>query len=114
MTIFTKIRSFRRLNLWRFGMYIPQMELEHLKKIVSEKLVVLIYGPRLVGKTTLLKKYLENRENYLFVSGDDIFIREILSSSSIEKLKNFIGDKTLLIIDEAQYIPDIGLNLKLI
>ena len=36
-----------------------------------------------------------------------------LSSRSIEQLKNFIGNNTLLVVDEAQAIPNIGLNLKL-
>ena len=95
-------------------MYIPQAELQHLKSLVAPGKVVIIYGPRRVGKTTLLKNYLSNEQGYLFVSGEDIFIQEFLSSQSIEKLKNFIGDKTLLVIDEAQCIPLIGKNLKLI
>lgn len=95
-------------------MYIPQLELEHLRKVAIAGLVVVIYGPRRVGKTTLLIKYLENEEDHIFVSGEDIFVREILSSMSIDALKNFIGDKKLLVIDEAQFIPSIGSNLKLI
>lgn len=94
--------------------YIPQIQLNHLKAIVAPGKVAVIFGPRRVGKTTLLKKYLETESNYLFVTGEDFFIREFLSSGSIEKLKKFIGVKTLLVIDEAQYLPDIGLNLKLI
>ena len=95
-------------------MYIPQIELQHLKTLVSPGKVTIIYGPRRVGKTTLLKKYLEDQNNYLFVTGEDIFVRDFLSSGSIDKLKEFIGKNTLLVIDEAQYIPDIDLNLKLI
>lgn len=95
-------------------MYIPQFVFEELKSRISAGKVVIIYGPRRVGKTTLLKKYLENKTDYLFVSGEDIFVLEYLSSQSIEKLKNFIGNNTLLVVDEAQYIPSIGINLKLI
>ncbi len=95
-------------------MYIPRIQLENLKRHVIANKVVVVYGPRRVGKTTLLKKYIENEKDCLFITGEDIFVRDFLSSGSIEKLKNFIGDKKLLIIDEAQYIPDIGLNLKLI
>ena len=94
--------------------YIPQRQLDHLKEVITAGKVVIIFGPRRVGKTTLLKKYLYNEANYLFVTGEDIFVREFLSSGSIEKLKEFIGEKSLLVIDEAQYIPEIGLNLKLI
>ena len=95
-------------------MYIPQNQLDHLRAIVAPGKVVIVFGPRRVGKTTLLKKYLETEKDYLFVTGEDIFVREFLSSGSIEKLKEFIGGKKIIIIDEAQYIPDIGLNLKLI
>lgn len=95
-------------------MYIPQLQLARLKSLVSVGKVVVVFGPRRVGKTTLLKKYLENEKDYHFVSGEDIFVRDYLSSGSIEKLKDFVANKTLLVIDEAQYIPEIGLNLKLI
>lgn len=95
-------------------MYIPQIALQYLKKHVTSQKVVVIYGARRVGKTTLLKKYLETEENYLFISGEDIFVRAGFASGSIDKLKQFIGKNTLLVIDEAQCIPDIGANLKLI
>lgn len=94
--------------------YIPQIALKHLRTLVAPGKVVVIHGARRVGKTTLLRKYLEGEKNYLFVTGEDIFVREDLSSGSIDKLRTFIGDRSLLVIDEAQYIPDIGLNLKLI
>lgn len=95
-------------------MYIPQIALQYLKKHVAAQKVVVIYGARRVGKTTLLKKYLETEENYLFISGEDVFVRKEFATGSIDKLRQFIGKNTLLVIDEAQYIPDIGLNLKLI
>ena len=95
-------------------MYIPQAQLERLKSLVTPGKVVVIHGPRRVGKTTLLKKYVEKEKDVLFVTGEDVFVRDFLSSGSISKLEEFIGGKNLLIIDEAQYVPDIGLNLKLI
>jgi len=95
-------------------MYIPQAQLERLKSRIVPGKVIVIYGPRRVGKTTLIKKYLESEKNALFVTGEDVFIREYLSSGSIDKLKSFIGSKDLVVIDEAQYVPDIGHNLKLI
>ncbi|MFA6527141.1 MAG: ATP-binding protein [Candidatus Babeliales bacterium] len=95
-------------------MYIPRKALQQLENLEREGKVVIIYGPRRVGKTTLLKKYLEDKKDYLFVTGEDVFVHEFLSSRSIEKLKNFIGNKKRLIIDEAQCIPSIGANLKLI
>lgn len=96
-------------------LYIPQKQLENVKKFVEPNKVVVVYGPRRCGKTTLFKKFLEQaKEKYLLVQGEDIFVKEYLSSQSIAKLKNFIGEFKLLVIDEAQKIPNIGLNLKLI
>jgi len=76
---------------------------------------MVIYGPRRVGKTTLLKKYLESEnDSVLFVNGDDIIVRQYLESQSIQTLRDFIGHHRLLVVDEAQYVEKIGLNLKLI
>jgi uncharacterized protein len=96
-------------------MYIPQKQLENLEKLASPEKVTVIYGPRRCGKTTLISKYLEKtHEKFLLVSGDDITVREYLSSQSVPKLKDFVGENNLLVIDEAQRIKDIGLNLKLV
>lgn len=96
-------------------MYIFQKQLKNLKKLLSPNKVVVIYGPRRCGKTTLIKKFLEQvKQKHLLVSGDDLTIQNYLGSQSIVKLKNFIGKNKLLLIDEAQKIKGIGLNLKLI
>lgn len=96
-------------------MYIPQRQLENLEKLLSPNKAVIIYGPRRCGKTTLLNKFLEKtKEKYLLVSGEDITVQRYLGSQSIPKLKSFVGQNTLLAVDEAQKIKGIGLNLKLI
>ncbi len=96
-------------------MYIPQKQIENLRKLIIPGKVMVIYGPRRVGKTTLLKKYLESENNsVLFVNGDDIIVRQYLESQSIQTLRDFIGNHRLLVVDEAQYVDNIGLNLKLI
>jgi predicted AAA+ superfamily ATPase len=97
-------------------MYIPQKQLENLRSLIQPGKVIVIYGARRVGKTTLLRKFVENlgKEAVLFVNGDDITARQFLESQSIENLKDFVGRHQYLIVDEAQYIRNIGLNLKLI
>ena len=96
-------------------MYIPQIQLGNLKKLISTQKAIIVYGPRRCGKTTLLQHLLkETKEEYIYVDGEDIMVQEYLSSQSIEKLRSFIGDKRFLIVDEAQKIQNIGLNLKLI
>jgi len=98
-----------------FEVYIPQQQIENLRKLIEPGKVTVIYGPRRVGKTTLLKKYLETQnDRVLFVNGDDIVVRQYLESQSIQTLRDFIGDHRLLVVDEAQYVEKIGLNLKLI
>jgi len=84
------------------------------KELISNKVVV-IYGARQVGKTTLLNEIRKTLTGkILFVSGEDRFVQEWLASRSIVILKRHIGDHQILIIDEAQNIDQIGLNLKLI
>jgi uncharacterized protein len=97
-------------------MYIKQKHLENLKKVLAPSKVIVIYGARRTGKTTLVKEYLKEAETgkVLFVSGEDINVRDYLASQSIEKLKSFVGANKLLVVDEAQKIENIGLNLKLI
>ncbi len=97
------------------SIYIPQKQLNSIKNFVKQGKVVILYGPRRVGKTTLVKKFLENvKEPNIYLNGEDIFTQENLSSQSIVKLKDFIGKAKIVVIDEAHKIPNIGLNLKLI
>lgn len=96
-------------------MYIPQKQLENLTKLLHPNKVIVVYGPRRCGKTTLLKEFLKDVNlRYLFVSGEDITVQNYLSSQSIEKLLSFVGTNQLLVVDEAQKINNIGMNLKLI
>jgi len=53
------------------------------------------------------------KEDCLFLSGEDRTVQPWLASQSIEKLRENIGRKKILIIDEAQKVPEIGLNLNL-
>ena len=86
-----------------------------LAKRSAPQKVAVIYGARRVGKTTLINRYAQTLgADALLVTGEDIAVRQYLASESVEKLKAFVGKKRTLIIDEAQYIPNIGLNLKLL
>ncbi len=82
-------------------------------RMVPGKVVVLL-GPRQVGKTTLLRDILSKETTpYLFVSGEDRGTQVWLGSQSIETLRQNIGSHQLLVVDEAQHVPNVGLNLKL-
>ncbi len=75
---------------------------------------MVIFGPRQAGKTTLVKDFLKHT-NYKFKldSGDNSRTRNLLMSQDFETLKNYIESYELLVIDEAQRIPDIGQILKI-
>ena len=95
--------------------YIPQAQLTRLSRLVAPGKVVVVYGPRRVGKTTLVQRYVQQYEpGALVVTGEDITVREYLESQSLAKLKSFVGSRRTLIVDEAQYVRQIGLNLKLL
>ncbi len=85
-----------------------------LKKLQPNKVVV-ITGARRVGKTFLLKDIISKLEkDFLFLNGEDINTHLLLKKRSVENYRNVLGRKKILIIDEAQKIPEIGSILKLI
>lgn len=90
---------------------IVQQQIEHYLR--PNKVVVLL-GPRRVGKTFLIHKILsETKEPYVLLNGEDIATRELFARRSQLALAKIVGEKRFLIIDEAQKIPDIGNALKL-
>lgn len=88
---------------------------DNLKEQMRDDRVLIMYGPRRTGKTTLVKKYLDScKKHYLFESGDNIHFSSLMSSLDIKYMKDMLGEYELLVIDEAQEIPDIGKALKLL
>jgi len=86
-----------------------------LKKLLKKQKVLVVYGPRRIGKTTLLNDFLSKTSlKYKLGSGDNIKIREILSSDDFDKILEYAGKKDLVAIDEAQHIPNIGYGLKIL
>ncbi len=83
-----------------------------IKRLQSGKILIVL-GPRQVGKTTLLKACLKDYD-YLFLDGDDSFVRQQLDGISFSQLKLLIGEKRWILIDEAQRIKDVGLIAKMI
>jgi uncharacterized protein len=87
--------------------------LANVKARLKKGKVIVLIGPRQVGKTTMVKELLKN-ESYLFLDGDDSSVCDILSNANTEELKNIIGNFKYAFIDEVQRIPNIGLKLKII
>jgi predicted AAA+ superfamily ATPase len=77
--------------------------------------VLVLYGPRQVGKTTLAHELLRSLPvRSKFVNADELIYREALSSQDRQRLGEVLGEAELLVIDEAQRVPEIGLNLKIL
>ncbi len=76
--------------------------------------IVVIYGARQVGKTTLVKEILQKFESdSIYLNCDESDVREALTNKTSTELKAFIGSRKLIVIDEAQRVENIGLTLKL-
>jgi len=95
-------------------MYI-QRYYDDLEKYILPGKVLILYGPRQVGKTTLIKNYLDKfSKKYRFETGENIRIQNIFSVPDQKILSEFVKGFDLLVIDEAQLIPNIGRSLKLL
>jgi predicted AAA+ superfamily ATPase len=83
-------------------------------KIGTNK-VILILGTRRVGKTYLINRVCERvTGKRLLLNAEDFDVQEVLKKRTVSNYQRLINDTALLIIDEAQAIPEIGSILKLI
>lgn len=88
-------------------------------KIEAGKVLV-IYGARQVGKSFLVKKYLEKIASesptmrQLFFNGEDVNVQAVFSSMNLKVLDEAVGDASLVVLDEAQVIRNVGISLKLL
>lgn len=89
-----------------------------LQKAIEQRLgqgkAIIVFGARQVGKTTMLKNMLKEREDVLWMNGDEQDIRNLFENISSTRLKAIIGKNNIVVIDEAQRITDIGIGIKLI
>jgi predicted AAA+ superfamily ATPase len=77
--------------------------------------VIILYGARQVGKTTLVKEIQKKySDQSLYLNCDESDIRDALTNKTSTQLKAYFGNNKLIIIDEAQRVKNIGLTLKLV
>ncbi len=96
-------------------MQIPRFMASRLKAHLLPGKVTVLYGPRQVGKTTLARALLAALPyRSRFVNADELLYREALASQDRRRLGEVLGDAELLVIDEAQRVQNIGLNLKIL
>ncbi|MEK7160476.1 MAG: ATP-binding protein [Patescibacteria group bacterium] len=87
---------------------------EQLEKWLFKKKALIVYGARQVGKTTLVKSILRKFPNSAYFDCETISAKQSLSIADPVKLRRFIGNTNLVILDEAQKVENIGLSIKLL
>lgn len=88
---------------------------DDLNKFLRPQRVLVMYGPRRSGKTTILKKFLEQSPlRCKLDSGDNMRTQILFESQDFESLFSYVEGYDLLAIDEAQRIPRIGEALKIL
>ncbi len=84
-------------------------------KLKTTEKVVIIYGARQSGKTTLAKYIIDKLGlRTLSINADLERYIDVLSSRDLKRLTSLVSGYEMLFIDEAQRIPDIGINLKIL
>ena len=85
------------------------------KHLLSDHQVIIVYGPRRVGKTTLINHILDSIPlKSLRINAEEPRYAQDLSSRDVARLTALVGGYDLVFIDEAQHIENAGLVLKLI
>lgn len=94
--------------------YILRSLEEKIEKWIGKRMVLIIYGARQVGKTMMVNKIMQKRkqESVYFDCGSPE-VRRVLEEHNPVSMKNYFGNKKIIILDEAQQVADIGLSLKL-
>jgi len=89
-----------------------------MQKSIEEQLfrgrVIILYGARRVGKTTLVKNILKSQVNSRYVNCDLLPNQLALKEHNVEMLRGFLGHDKLIVLDEAQRVENIGMTLKII
>ena len=95
-------------------MEINRIQAKELAKILVPQKVTLLLGARRVGKSILIEKFLDKYKGaFLLLNGEDEDTHELLAKRTTANYKRLLNGYDLLVIDEAQAIPDIGKKLKL-
>lgn len=77
--------------------------------------IIILYGARQVGKTTLVKELLKPyHEVGLYLSCDRSDVRMLLEDGNVIRIRSVIGEKKFVVFDEAQHVGHIGTTLKLL
>ncbi len=95
-------------------MEITRIQLPELIKNLKPQKVTVLLGARRVGKSILIETLLNTyKRPYLYLNGEDEDTHQLLAQRTVSNYTRVLNGNDLLVIDEAQNIPDIGRKLKL-
>jgi predicted AAA+ superfamily ATPase len=84
---------------------------QELEMLLFKGKAIIIFGARQVGKTSLIKNIIKDK-SFLWLNGDEPDTQLLLENITSDRLKAIVGNHTILVIDEAQMIHNIGLLIK--
>ena len=94
---------------------VSRSQIDYAKSRLFKGKVLLVFGPRQVGKTTFVQNLIADlNKKTLSLNGDESDVLVLFENPNVTKLKSIIGDNEILVIDEAQRIANIGIVLKII
>ena len=95
-------------------MHIHRHLLDLVQNRLGEGKAVILMGPRQAGKSTLLAELVKTTDRkYVWLDCDEPDIRQRLTNATSTALRTLVGDASLVLVDEAQRVKNIGLTLKL-
>ena len=87
---------------------------EQVKKQMFKGKAIVLMGSRQTGKTSLLAEIFPSEQDALWLSGDDVDVQGIMENMTAQRMRMLLGERKVIVIDEAQRIKDIGLRMKVI
>jgi predicted AAA+ superfamily ATPase len=95
-------------------MDIPRIIQQQIMAKLGTQKVLMLYGSRRTGKTTIIEQiFSKYPDSTLLLQGEDMQVSELLQRRTIANYERLTAGKKIVIIDEAQSIPEIGKILKL-
>ena len=85
-----------------------------IKSDFGKQKIVILYGPRQVGKTTIAKELLAHEPRSVYYNCDQEETARLFSAHNLARLSSLVGAHKFIVIDEAQRVPGIGISLKIL
>ncbi len=95
-------------------MYIKRIAENQLTNLLDNPKVIIVLGARQVGKTTLIKRILQEHQGVILnldIEVDKDRLLTVSHMAPVDAMKN-LGNPSLLVIDEAQRLPETGRIVK--